>query len=294
MDAQTDDLTLYHFPHSLCSQKVRLALAEKGARYEVRVVNIGPAHENYEPWYMRLNPRGVVPTLVHDGEPIVDSARIVRYIDEHLPGPPLQPEDPALHALMEEWIERQDRFPMRELSYGSGNSLLMPIGRATIMRRARVLAAHRRRNPGLSAEYTARIEDVKRWKRTVSSPKEMAALRQRLADLLEELEALLADGRDWIVGDQYTLADIVWTVFLTRIRFLEGPEALDEIPSVRRYFERARDRPSYEGAGVRESVQTRELLPIILPFILPRAAAALLVLSLVGYGVWTLTVTALG
>ncbi len=294
MDAHADDLTLYHFPHSLCSQKVRLALAEKGARYEERVVNIGPAHENYEPWYMRLNPRGVVPTLVHDGEPIVDSARIVRYIDEHLPGPPLQPEDPARHALMEEWIERQDQFPMRELSYGSGNSLLMPIGRATILRRARILEAHRRKHPELAAAYAARIEDVRRWKQTVSSPQQLAALHQRLADLLEELEALLADEREWIVGEQYTLADIVWTVFLTRIRFLEGSEAFAETPGVRRYYERARARSSYERAGVRESVQTRELLPIILPFVLPRVAAALLVLSLLGYGVWTLTITALG
>ena len=74
-----EGLILYHFPASLCSQKVRLALAEKGVRYATRVVNIGPAHENYEPWYMRLNPRGVVPTLVHDGELGLAAARHHRH-----------------------------------------------------------------------------------------------------------------------------------------------------------------------------------------------------------------------
>jgi glutathione S-transferase len=58
-------LTLYGFPGSLCSQKVRLALAEKGAAYQNRLVDIELRLQNYEPWYLRLNPRGVVPTLVH-------------------------------------------------------------------------------------------------------------------------------------------------------------------------------------------------------------------------------------
>jgi tetrachloro-p-hydroquinone reductive dehalogenase len=45
---------LFHFPPSLCSQKVRLALAEKGVVYDARLVNIGPVLENYEPWYARI------------------------------------------------------------------------------------------------------------------------------------------------------------------------------------------------------------------------------------------------
>ncbi|MCA9716815.1 MAG: glutathione S-transferase family protein [Myxococcales bacterium] len=282
-------LTLYHFPHSLCSQKVRLALAEKGVRYATRVVNIGPAHENYEPWYMRLNPRGVVPTLVHDGEPIVDSARIVRYIDEHLPGPPLQPEDPDAHAEMEDWIQRQDRFPMRELSYSSGSSFVLPLARGTILRRARVLEAHRRRNPALDAAYRARIADVQQWRRTVSSPEAIAELRAQLTDLLEALELQLADGRSFIAGERYSLADVVWTVFLARVRFLRGDGAFTStMPRVRAYWERVRARPSFARADIRERVKPTELLPIVLPFLLPRVGAALLVLGLLGYSVWAL------
>ena len=83
-------VTLYFFHGSLCSQKVRLALEEKNVSYTGRLVNIGPRMENYEPWYMRINPRGVVPTLDHDGHIVTDSARIVVFVDEHFDGPDLQ------------------------------------------------------------------------------------------------------------------------------------------------------------------------------------------------------------
>jgi glutathione S-transferase len=47
-----------------------------------------------EPAYLKLNPNGVVPTLVHDGAPIVESSLILYYIDEAFPEPPLMPKAP--------------------------------------------------------------------------------------------------------------------------------------------------------------------------------------------------------
>lgn len=86
--------TLFHILPSSCSQKVRLVLAEKQVPYTGKLVNIGPAMENYEPWYVRLNPRAVVPTLVHGETVITDSARILRYVDDTFDGPSLMPKTP--------------------------------------------------------------------------------------------------------------------------------------------------------------------------------------------------------
>src|SRR5262249_56910219 len=47
-----------------------------------------------DPAYLKLNPNGVVPTLVHDGAPIVESSLILYYIDEAFPEPPLMPKAP--------------------------------------------------------------------------------------------------------------------------------------------------------------------------------------------------------
>src|SRR5690606_35009157 len=114
-----DDVTLYHALPSLCSQKVRLALAEKGVAYRAREVDIGPSMENYEPWYVRLNPRGVVPTLQHGDRVVTDSARILRYIDANFPGPALLPAEIEARAVAEALLDRQDRLRLRELSYAN-------------------------------------------------------------------------------------------------------------------------------------------------------------------------------
>ena len=61
-------LELYHDWDSLCSYKVRVCLAEKGLDGMERLVALG-RFENLQPKYLSLNPNGVGPTLVHDGEP---------------------------------------------------------------------------------------------------------------------------------------------------------------------------------------------------------------------------------
>ena len=68
-------MELYSHPVSPASQKVRLVLAEKNIDYEIRPVDL-PAKENLEPWYLKLNPMGVLPTLVVDGTPLVESSII--------------------------------------------------------------------------------------------------------------------------------------------------------------------------------------------------------------------------
>ena len=85
-------LELYHNINSVCAQKVRIALEEKGQKAEEHVLTL--RGDQNEPAYLKLNPSGVVPTLVHDGAPIVESSLILYYIDEIFPAPPLMPKAP--------------------------------------------------------------------------------------------------------------------------------------------------------------------------------------------------------
>jgi tetrachloro-p-hydroquinone reductive dehalogenase len=83
------DVVVYNIPPSLCSQKVRLVLVEMGVPFRNHWMDIGPTAENYEPWYVKLNPKCVVPTLVHGDEVVTDSAVIMRYVAETFEGPTL-------------------------------------------------------------------------------------------------------------------------------------------------------------------------------------------------------------
>ncbi len=74
-------LELYNAPHSTCSQKVRLTLAEKTLDFVEHHVSLWD-NEHLTDWYLKLNPNGVVPTLVHGGQPVIDSSVINEYLDE--------------------------------------------------------------------------------------------------------------------------------------------------------------------------------------------------------------------
>ena len=68
--------TLYHHGSSGCAAKVRLAMAEKGLEWEGVYIDILKG-EQFDPSYLKLNPKAVVPTLVHDDLVIPDSTVII-------------------------------------------------------------------------------------------------------------------------------------------------------------------------------------------------------------------------
>ena len=103
-------LTLYNFPQSTCSQKVRLALWEKGLDFEDRIVN-HREREHLRPAYLALNPNGVVPTLVHDDNVIIDSSVICEYLDEVFPETSLSMPDPVGRAHMRKWLRYLEEVP---------------------------------------------------------------------------------------------------------------------------------------------------------------------------------------
>ena len=72
-------LELYHNHTSVCAAKVRMALEEKGLAWTGRQVDIFNG-EQHKPDYLRLNPLGVVPTLVRDGSVFIESTIINEYI----------------------------------------------------------------------------------------------------------------------------------------------------------------------------------------------------------------------
>lgn len=244
-----EPVTLFHAQPSLCSQKVRLALAEKGVRYSARTIDIGPRMENYEPWYVRLNPHAVVPTLQHGNQIVFDSARIVRYIDEAFPGPRLTPAEPALRAHMDDLIQRADRLPLRELSYGTIGGPLGFVARRG--ERSRIQRLHRKKAeaPELAAAYDAKIADVHRWFTTARDPVRVEAVKAQVLAVLDTVERELG-VEPFLAGPEYSLADILWTVVLARMHMLGLGSEVARRPGLAAYYARVRARPSFQQADL--------------------------------------------
>src|SRR5262252_10718055 len=100
MGVRVMSFTLYNAPQSTCSQRVRFVLNAKGLPFEEVKLDL-LAGDQLKPDYLRLNPNGVVPTLVHDGAVVIDSSVIIEYLDEVFPqGESFTPRDPAGRAAM--------------------------------------------------------------------------------------------------------------------------------------------------------------------------------------------------
>jgi glutathione S-transferase len=256
-------IELYHFPASPCSQKVRLALAEKGVEHRARFVDIELRMQNYEPWYVRLNPRCVVPTLVHGDLVVTDSARIIRYIDETFEGPPLSPEDPNERARMGAWIEAQDQLDLRAISYASIGGLVgAGLRRVTMPLRVRRLRRLRDEVPELRQQYSDKLEDVRGWQISIASDQRLKEIRAAIEATLDRAEAQLGET-GFLASVRYSLADLAWTAVLARLRFFGLAEELwggSRRPRVAEYYARLRARPSFEQADIWEEKPHRRVV----------------------------------
>src|ERR1700752_1250609 len=99
-------LELYHNDMSVCAQKVRLVIAEKGLAPTLHHLNLRKG-DQLAPEYLKLNPNAVVPTLVHDGRVVIESTVICEYLDDAFPQKPLR-GDAGEKAQMRLWTKQLD------------------------------------------------------------------------------------------------------------------------------------------------------------------------------------------
>ena len=103
-------LELYNFSQSTCSIKVRLLLEEKKLLWkDNRLVSANNDH--LSEWYLKLNPNGVVPTLIHNGKSIYESTAILEYLEDTFPESCLRPIDPYLCSQVRAWLIFVDVWP---------------------------------------------------------------------------------------------------------------------------------------------------------------------------------------
>jgi glutathione S-transferase len=234
-------LALYHNDMSSCSQKVRICLAEKDLAWESRHLSLR-AGEHQQDWYVKLNRRAVVPTLV-DGDIVVPESNVINeYLDERFSQTPLSPTDPAGRARMRLWTKQLDEDVhdacLAILSFGIAFRHQYVArgeqGRQMLEQIPNMFKRERRRDvidKGLDSIHFR-----------------IAVARMRL--LLSEMDETLAQHA-WLAGDDYTIADAAFTPYLARLEHLAILRMADDRPHVRGWYDRIKQRRSFEDAVTR-------------------------------------------
>lgn len=233
-------LTLYQYGNSVCAQKVRVTLCEKGLAWETRNVDLFRA-EQYSPEYLKLNPKGLVPTLVHDGAPIIESTLICEYLEDAFPLPALVPEDPLERARMRLWSKAVDEGlheGVTEISFSAMfREAMRSMPEAQRQTRFRNVGDPRRRDRFMSTYELGVDSPYVTWA--------VGAFEKAFANLEQTLES----GSEWILASGFSLADINLVPYVARLDYL-GLLGIwtAERPATRAWWARARARESVKTA----------------------------------------------
>ncbi len=230
-------LALYHHDRSTCSQKVRICLAEKRVPWDSRPVDLANS-ENLSPEYLKINPNGVVPAFVHDGRPIIESTVMCEYVDEVWPDEPkLSPADPADRADMRAWLRFIDEVPSMAIRVPSFQNVFLD----------RFLAMSEEEYAAFRDQNTLRRDFFMRLNRTGFSDEEYDNSIRQLKMTIERMDEALERG-PWLIGEQYTIADICVAPLFQRMEDLGMAEFWENTPRVADWFERIKARPAYQEA----------------------------------------------
>jgi glutathione S-transferase len=232
--------TLYQYGNSVCAQKVRVTLCEKGLTWETRNVDLFRA-EQFSPEYLKINPKGLVPTLVHDGATIIESTLICEYLEDAFPNPPLVPADPLERARMRLWSKAVDEGlheGVTEISFSAMfREAMKGMTEAQRQARFRNVGDPKRRDRFMSTYQLGIDSPYVTWA--------VAAFEKAFASLEQALSA----GGHWILASGYSLADINLMPYVARLDYLNLLDIwIGERPATRAWWERARARASFRAA----------------------------------------------
>ena len=247
------DIVLYDGAGTPSPRRVKLCLIEKGLPFKIKWLNLGLMDQK-SPEYLKISPTGLVPALVHKGRAIYESNVINEYIDAVYPHPPLVPKDPWGQAEMRMWFAFENEFarPFRDAAYET-------------------FAKERLKSSGLTPEKV-REEIIKRTSnpsyantavQLLNTPRNEALIQDRqllLLEKMEQMEKRLSDGRRWLCGDQFTLADIALGPRVDMFPVIGVPDIAQRFPRVGVFMAQLKARPSWEKSAIRPEMGETERL----------------------------------
>ena len=209
-----------HYMGSSCSQKLRIFLNLKGIDWESHVVDL-PTNENFRPWFLGINPRGLVPVLVHDGAVHIESNDIIQYLEQAFPAPKLVP---AGHENEVAGLLRHEddlHLDLRTLSFR------FVFDRSGPPKPAPALDSYAANGSGTVRGAKDRDKDIQIafWRlaaREGFTDERARASAQKFRAEFDALERCLAQ-HPYLMGDALSVLDIAWFIYAHRLTLAGFP-----------------------------------------------------------------------
>ena len=231
-------IVLYHGGAAANSLKSLLPLFEKRVDFKSHLMRLVD-FEQHEAWFVKINPLGQVPVLVHDDRVLNESTLINEYVDDTFPGLPLKPSDAYGRHQMRLWTKFVDEYFCPALSF---------LGWHAMIRNA---VAHLSKE-----EFEAKVariplkEQQDKWRESASqvwTPEQLDDWRRKVRVSIERIEKGMLGP--WMMGEQFTLADVSCFAMLINMpqRYSEIVNEKDS-PKVIAWYARMLERDSVKKA----------------------------------------------
>ena len=228
---------LYHSINSVCAQKVRIALNEKGQEAKDHIMTL--RGDQFDPAYLKLNPNGVVPTLIHDGAPITESALILYYIDDTFPEPPMMPKSPRQRHRVRMYNKLIDEYV---------HNSCMILTFATAFRPAFLKMTREAWQAEIAKSPLKRRAEYKRS--VIEHGLDSEFVAEALAQhnkLLSWMADSLKSGQ-YLADDGFSNAECAVIPYILRLELLKLGALWDRYPAIADWWARMRARPSVKAA----------------------------------------------
>ena len=230
-----------HFMGSSCSQKLRIFLNLKGIPWQSHPIDL-PHYENMQPWFLGINPRGLVPVLVHDGAVHIESNDIIQYLERTFPTPRLIPagHDNEVAALLKH--EDDLHLDLRTLSF---RFVFAPPGPP---KPASALESYLANGSGTvqgvnDHEKQVQIEFWQRAAKEGFTDERARASALKFRAEFDALDKKLAH-QPYLMGDDLSVLDIAWLIYQHRLSLAGYPFARLH-PRVHAWAEKLRAMPEF-------------------------------------------------
>ena len=227
---------LYNAPQSTCSQRVRFVMHAKALAFEDRRLDLFSG-DQLKPEYLKINPNGVVPALLHDGRAILDSAVIMEYLDEVIPAASFTPQDAVERARMRAMMRYIDEIPTPAVRVPSYNLAFLPHFKD--MTEAAFIA--------LANSKPLRKEFLLSMGRTGFPQKEMDQALDRLNRAVARMDQwITGSGGPWLMGNMLTLADLAVMPVIVRMDDVNLDAAWADKPAIAQWLKLIRAHPAFK------------------------------------------------
>ena len=242
-------LQIYDHNESVCCQKVRLALAEKGVKFRSIHIAIDEG-EQYRDEFMALNPNGVVPVAVHNARVITESTIISEYINEAFEGPALMPSDPFWRARKRAWSMLLDTSI--HLPHATCLSFVVALRYVFLER----LDTPAKLNAHLLSVTNPQSREMQKsaFELGYAAPqfaKAVLAFDRMLADMDQQLQQ-----SSWLAGDSQSLADLDVAPYIHRLESLQLSNMWRQYPRVDDWYKRISARDNWDKAIRQEHIDS--------------------------------------